>query len=118
MYMIFFVLHDPTCSDPVMSAWEDAGVGGVTIFPSTGMVRMRKKAAWRDDLPLIPSLLDFKDHLENLNRTLVTVVNDDDMVDKIVQVTEEIVGKLNQPETGLLIVLPVARAYGLNRVDG
>ena len=115
MYMIFFVLHDPACCDQVMTAWEETGVGGVTIFPSTGMERMRSKGAWRDDLPLIPSLMDFKNHVESLNRTLVTVVRDEEIVDKIVQVTQEIVGDLSQPETGLLIVLPVARAYGLSR---
>ncbi len=117
MYMILFVLHDPACLDAVLNAWDSAGVSGITILPSTGLARFRAKGAWRDDLPLIPSLEDFREHTENLNRTLITIVKDDEMVDKVVAATESVVGDLDLPNTGILAVLPLERAYGLNRRD-
>ncbi|GIV65875.1 MAG: hypothetical protein AB1457_11380 [Chloroflexota bacterium] len=116
MYMIFFVLHNPELLEQVLNAWEEAGVGGVTIFPSTGLARIRAKGAWRDDLPIFPSLEDFQEHLQNLNRTLVTIVEDDDMVDQVVAATQRVTGDLNLPNTGILSVLPVIRSYGLNRI--
>jgi len=118
MYMILFVLHDPECLDAVLNAWDSAGVGGITILPSTGLARFRAKGAWRDDLPLIPSLEDFHEHIENLNRTLITIVKDDEMVDKVVAATESVVGDLDLPNTGILAVMPLARTFGLNRKNG
>ena len=37
------------------------------------------------------------------------------MVDLVVEATEKIVGDLDAPNTGILVVLPVVQAYGLNR---
>ncbi len=112
MYLILFILHDPEKLEQVLTAWEDAGVGGITILASTGLGRMKMNSALRDDLPLIPSLHDIISHEENLNRTLLTMVNGEAMVDKVVAVTEEITGQLALPNTGVLAVLPVARLYG------
>ncbi len=114
--MILFVLDNPELLEQVLNAWEDAGVGGVTILPSTGLARIRAKGAWRDDLPLFPSLEDFQEHLQNLNRTLITIVENDTMVDKVVAATQRVTGDLNLPNTGILSVLPVVRSYGLNRI--
>ncbi len=116
MYMIIFVLHNPDLLEDILNAWDDTGVGGVTILPSTGLARIREKGFWRDDLPLFPSLEDFQSRIQNLNRTLMTIVDDDQMVDKIVAATQQVTGDLNLPNTGILSVLPVLRTYGLNRI--
>lgn len=115
MYFILCVLHDYEHLEEVLDAWEEAGVGGVTILPSMGLKRYRDKAALRDDLPLIPGLDDLLERYENTNRTLFTVVKDEAMVDQVVAATESVTGDLNLPNTGILVVLPVARAYGLHR---
>ncbi len=117
MFLILFVLHDPDKLDDLLTAWEDSGVGGVTIFPSTGLRRHKTKSALRDDLPLIPSLEDIMEHMVNFNRTLLTLVKDQEMVDRILQATESVVGNLSTPNTGIMAVLPVAQIYGLNRID-
>jgi hypothetical protein len=36
-------------------------------------------------------------------------------VDKVVEVTQKIVGDLNDPNTGILCVIPLGKVYGLNR---
>ncbi len=117
MYMIIFVLHDPENLDAVLNAWDETGVSGITILPSTGLARFRAKGAWRDDLPLIPSLEDFQEHTEKLNRTLMTIVKDDEMVNRVAAATERVIGNLELPNTGILAVIPLARAFGLNRRD-
>jgi len=101
--------------DAVLQAWEDAGVSGVTILASTGLARYRDKPALRDDLPLIPSLEDILENYHATNRTLFTIVKSQEMVDLVVEATEKIVGDLDAPNTGILVVLPVVQAYGLNR---
>lgn len=115
MYFIIFVLHDPEKCDPLLSAWEDAGVRGATILHSTGLGRLRG-SEWMDDVPLFPSLEAFTEREEYFSRSIFTVVDSESMVDRLVDATKSVVGDLSQPDTGFLVVLPVARVYGMNKV--
>jgi hypothetical protein len=117
MFLILYVLHDPTRLNDVLTAWNDTGVSGITILPSTGLKRMQDFIGLREDIPLIPSLEDLVSHEEKLNRTLFTVVKSDEMVDKVLKATEDKIGDLDLPNTGILAVIPLARVYGLNRKD-
>jgi len=116
MFFILYVLNDINKCKEVVNAWESVGIKGLTILPSTGMGRL-KKSVLGDDIPLFPSLQDFFESDETLNRTLFTVTDDESLIDKIVEVTEKVVGDLNKHHTGILVVLPVLRAYGLHRVE-
>ena len=112
MKMILFVLNDPAKMLDLLDAWRQAGVSGATVLLSTGMGRLHQSAALRDDLPLMPSLSDFYAQSEELSRTIFTIAHDQ-LVDHIVAVTEQIVGDLNKPGTGILIVLPTDSVHGL-----
>ncbi|MBI3173018.1 MAG: hypothetical protein HYZ25_04825 [Chloroflexi bacterium] len=115
MYLVLFVLHDPDYLEEVLAAWEAEGVGGVTVLFSTGLGRIRQKSGIRDDIPLMPSLDDFYEAPESLSRTLFTTVSDHALVDALVTATRRVVGNLEDPDTGVLMVLPVAEAYGLQK---
>jgi len=118
MFMLFFVLDNPDDSQAVLSGWNEAGASGVTILRSTGLGRVYRHATFRDDLPLFPGLDDLFHQDETQNRTLITVVDDRNTVDKIIEATVKITGDLDLPNTGVLFVLPVLEAYGLNRKNG
>lgn len=114
MFLVLYVLHDETKLSEILTAWEDVGVGGVTVLASTGMGRINKFTALREDIPLIPSLsILLQDHDELLNRTLFTIVDGQEMVDRVVEATEKVAGKMIDHNTGILAVLPVAQVYGL-----
>lgn len=117
MYMIFFVLHDANWLKDVLDVWHNTGVSGITILPSTGLNRLQNSLAFRDDLPLMPSLDDLLQNEETMNRTLITIVRSTEMVDKVVAATEELVGDLNQPNNGILAVIQLAKVYGLDRKE-
>lgn len=114
-YMIFFVLHDISLMEDLLTAWDEAGVGGITILFSTGLARHRNGNGLRDDLPLIPSLEDLMERAQNSNRTFFTVVSNEEMMDRVIAATESVTGDLDLPNTGILMALPVARARGLHR---
>lgn len=114
MFLVLFVLNDPHQLEPVLDAWERAGVSGVTILHSSGLGRLRQNLL-RDDIPLIPSLGDLMEHSEDLHRTLFSVVEDLSLVDRLIDATKNVVGDLSLPGKGLLVVLPVTRAIGLIR---
>ena len=117
MFMILFVLHDPNRLNEVLTAWNEAGVSGVTILGSTGLKRLQETANLQEDIPLIPSIEDLLEQKENLNRTLFTIVQNNDMADKVLNATQSLIGDLNLPNTGILAVIPLARVYGLDRKD-
>lgn len=118
MYLILLVLNDPDKLEDLLIAWEESGIQGATVLFSTGLGRIRQLEGWRDDMPLIPALRDFYDIPENMNRTVFTVAKDEAQVDKVVTATKGVIGELDEQESGLLLILPVARAYGVNKRMG
>jgi len=115
MKLILFVLHDPEKLKELLDAWKVAGVSGATVLFSTGMGRIHQSPALRDDLPLMPSLEDFLPSPERLSRTVFTVIEDEEIVKKVIAATQEVVGDLNEPDRGLLIVLPAEQVFGLRK---
>lgn len=115
MYLILLVIDDPDQLEDLLIAWEEVGVPSATVLFSTGMGRIRKLGGWRDDMPLIPSLRDFYEVPENMNRTIFTIVQDEAQIDAVVTATKKVVGEIDEQGTGLLLVLPVIRAYGVNK---
>lgn len=113
MFLVLFVLNNPDLLNDVLTAWEEAGVSGVTVIPSTGLGRIRQKNGVREDVPLMPALEDFYRPTSDVNYTLFSVIETKALVQKVVQTTEQTVGGLDQPRNGILIVLPVAQAYGV-----
>ena len=111
--MVLLVLDEVDQCSPVLDAWEAAGVPGITILESTGLGRVRK-SGFRDDLPLLPSIADLLKTREERHRTLFTVVDSEEMVDRLIKITQQITGGLDAPNRGVLFVLPVSRAIGLN----
>ena len=116
-YLVLLVLHDLTRLDNILSAWEKTGVSGITVIPTTGIGRIREKFALRDDMPLIPSLDDLllESREELQNRTLFSIVENEELVDRLITATEAVLGDMYQPHTGIIAVLPLARVHGLNR---
>jgi nitrogen regulatory protein PII len=113
-YLVVLVLDDPDMCSCILEAWEQIGVTGVTILESSGLGRLRRKAI-RDDLPLLPSLRDVFSSQEVPHRTLFSVVDNQEKVDKMVDAVQGQIGDLNQPNTGLMFVTPVLQAYGLGK---
>ena len=113
-YLVVLIVNDIDDCPDILDAWEEAGVLGITIFASTGLGRVRR-AGLRDDLPLMPSLEDLFSGEEEQSRTLMSVVDSQEMVDKMVAIAQQIIGDLEDPHTGFLFVVPVLQAYGLGK---
>ncbi|HEY63001.1 MAG TPA: hypothetical protein G4O02_00360 [Caldilineae bacterium] len=112
-YLLVFVLDNLEQCPDVLKAWEAAGASGVTILESTGLGRLRR--AVRDDLPLLPSLRDLLASRELHHRTLFTVVEDEETLDRIIAATEQLIGDFSRQHTGLLFVVPVVRVIGMKK---
>jgi nitrogen regulatory protein P-II 1 len=115
MFLVLYVLNEAELTEQIIDSWEEAGVSGITILPSSGLGRTRRGIKLRDDIPLIPSLKDFLEPEETFSWTIFSVVSDESLVDRLIDTTTKIVGDLSRPGTGLLAVIPVVRALGLEK---
>lgn len=113
-FLVVTIVDDPGNCPTILDAWEALGVSGVTILESSGLGHLRK-LGMREDMPLLPSLSDFLQQDEIPHRTLLSVVKDQEMVDKMIKAVQDIAGDLDQPNSGFLFVVPVLQAIGLNR---
>lgn len=116
-YLVLLVLDDVEQVTDICDAWETTGVGGITIIETTGLGRLRYKQGYRDDMPLMPSIRALLQGREEHHRTLFSVVEGEEMVDRLIAATESILGDLNLPHSGIIVALPVHRAVGLHRRD-
>lgn len=112
MLQLWLVLDNPALLNDVLEAWADIGVRGITILESTGVHRVRSRTSTHD----APFMLGFSRLLRTDqvgHNTLFAVVPSMELVEQLVEATEEIVGDLSQPNTGVLFAVPVAAAWGL-----
>ena len=110
MYMLIMVLDNVSHLNEVLAAWEGAGVRGVTILESTGLhrvlLRHRPEAAYAGFSRIFGNT-------SAGHNTLFAVVDSMTVIEAAVAATEKIVGKLDDPHTGIMFALPVARVWGL-----
>jgi nitrogen regulatory protein PII len=111
-YMVLLIIDDLNRYPDVLAAWDSEKVPGITVLESTGMGRLRQESI-RDDIPMMPSLTDLFRPREHRHRTVFSVVEGEEKVDQLIEITEAILGDLDKPDSGVLFVLPVARVVGL-----
>ena len=108
---VFLVLHDIDRLPALLEAWSAAGIPGATVLESAGMHYLRT-SRYRDDLPLIPSMDALLRGTADSNRTCFAIIEEDDL-EALIAATEQALGPLDKPDTGILFVLPVLRVVGL-----
>jgi nitrogen regulatory protein PII len=111
MYMVMFVLDDPSRLDEVLNAWEAAGIGGATIIESTGI--NRRKQAKLVGTSLMAGINRLMTSDEESHYTLFTIVPDESVVTRCLEAAQAVVGDLNKANTGILAAWPLSVVKGL-----
>ncbi|MBN1537366.1 MAG: hypothetical protein JW908_11585 [Anaerolineales bacterium] len=111
MYMLMFVLDDPGRLDALLEAWEKAGIQGATIIESTGIHRRRRQ--------ILPMRYMFQPtgNVEESHFTLFVIVENEAVVQACLQATENLVGNLNEPNTGVFAAWPLSVVKGVPPVQ-
>ncbi len=110
-YMALFILDDPAVLDAVLKAWVDGGIRGATIMESTGLYRRQRK--------MIPMryLYSSPDADEKENVAMFALVESKEAAERCLELTESVVGDLNNPHTGVFAAWPLGLVKGLSRPD-
>lgn len=111
------ILITPLITDvhDVTEAWEKLGVPGVTIIESHGLRRLQEHSRGMELLPGMMSLFEIMRDQERNSLTLFSVVNAP-LVDAMAEAAQRILGDLNRQDNGIMFVLSVERAIGLDRL--
>ena len=106
MLMIFCVLDNPDVLEDVIAAWEKIDVTGVTIVDSTGLGRLR-----REQIPL--RYFFNTQRIEEGHLTLFVIVPDESKARACLQAVEQVMGDLDQPNSGVFAAWPLAIVKGV-----
>lgn len=108
MKLLVFILNDEEYLEEVLQAYVEAGVTGATIIDSEGMGRFLTY-----EVPLFAGFKEFMKGNKPYNKTILSVIRNEDTIERVKALVDEIVGELENPGTGIMFTLPVDWAAGL-----
>ena len=107
------VLDDPNQLDPVLEAWENIGVSGVTIVESTGI--NRRKQARLVGTTFMAGINRLTSSEQESHYTLFTIVMGEETVQDCLAAAEQIIGDLESPNSGVIAAWPLTLVKGVPR---
>lgn len=112
-HLLIVILDKPSQLPELLEAWHEINVPGSTVLQSAGGYLARN---WLQQMGLgrMGELFGAEDVRR---KTVLTVVEDDDLLERAIIEAERVVGDFYQPRTGLLFVVPVSRALGILRPE-
>jgi nitrogen regulatory protein PII len=106
--LVVFVLNREELLEQVLEAYVEAGITGATIIDSEGMGRFLTY-----EVPLFADFKEFMKGNKPYNKTIMSVVQDEEAIPRLREILDEVCGGLSSPGTGILFSLPVDFAVGL-----
>lgn len=112
MKLLVFILNDEEKLEEVLEAYVEAGVSGATLLDSEGMGRFLTY-----EVPLFAGFKEFMKGNRPYNKTILSVIRDERVIDRLKPLIDRIVGGLENPGTGIMFTVPVDWAAGLVREE-
>lgn len=112
MHALFLVLNKTECLEDILHGLMDIGVKGATILDSQGM---GSKILSNDSSSsnLFGTLKTAFDREHPYNKTVFTVIEDEELLHKAMKTIKEISGGLSEPGEGLMFTIPVGHVMGM-----
>jgi nitrogen regulatory protein PII len=112
MKLLVFILNKEEVLDEALEAFVEAGMPGATILDSEGLGYYLAY-----EVPLFAGFKEFMKGNKPYNKTILSVVKDDQAVQRLVPILDEVIGGFDKPGTGVIFTLPVEWGLGFDRLD-
>lgn len=112
MYMLMYVSSDTEQATDVLNIWVKQGISGITILESSGMQHMLNHGI-RDDVGILFSLNSLLRSQEVHHRTLLSAIQNEATLNRVIEATTEYVGEWSKSNVGVLFAWPLSHAYGM-----
>ena len=110
MFLFIVVLYSETHVKEVLERFVDIDVRGATVINSQGMGTILS-----EEIPIFSSLryvLSGEERRTN-NFTIFSAIKTEKTLQEAIDIVFDVVKDINRPGTGIMIVLPVLKIYGL-----
>ncbi len=108
MKLFVFVLNNEEFLEEVIQAYIEGGVTGATILDSEGMGRFLTY-----NIPLFAGFKEFMKGNRPYNKTILSVVKNQEIIDSVKTLVESIIGSLEIPGNGIMFSIDVDWVSGL-----
>jgi hypothetical protein len=110
MYLLIIVLYNEKYVKEILRKFVEIGVRGATLIRSQGMASLLS-----DEVPIFSSLRHMFEETEGLgeNYTIFSAIKTEETLNKATEAVLKIVKDIDKPGTGVMIVQPVLKIYGL-----
>ncbi|MGD9201477.1 MAG: P-II family nitrogen regulator [Chitinispirillia bacterium] len=109
MKLVVIFLNRIEFLEDLLSAFLEIGVSGATVIDSMGMGRIVSH-----NIPIFAGLQESFAGSSPRNKMIFSVVKSE-MVPIIADVVQDICGRFDEPDSGIIISLPVESVYGLKQ---
>lgn len=114
MNVLFIVLNKTEYLDDILDKFVEIGVRGATIMDSQGMGSALVDTRNVNE-PFFGVLRNLLDDSKPYNKTIFTVIKDEELLDEAVSVVKEVVQDIYEPGVGMMFTLPLGNVYGMDR---
>lgn len=111
MKLLFFVLEQNDKLDDVLVSLTDHGIVGATVLEGKGMMKLLAEHD-EGEVPVFGAIRHYLNP-DRVKRTLIFMGIQDEQLEIAVQAIEDVVGNLNEKDTGVIFSVPVDFAKGL-----
>jgi nitrogen regulatory protein P-II 1 len=111
MKLLVFILNDEQYLEEILEAYVEAGISRATILDSEGMGRFLTY-----EVPLFADFKDFMKGNKPYNKTILSLIEDNALLDQLVPLIEKTIGSLEKAGTGLMFTLPVDWVHGISKI--
>ena len=108
MKLFIFVLNNEEYLEEVIQAYIESGITGATILDSEGMGRFLTY-----NIPLFAGFKEFMKGNRPYNKTILSVVKNQAIIDQVKILVESIIGPLKDRGNGIMFSLDISWASGL-----
>jgi nitrogen regulatory protein P-II 1 len=108
MYLLICVVNNTASVNEIVGGLVRIGVTGATVIDSHGTAEIAAA-----QVPVFAGFRHLVQSTRQPNRTLFSVIKDDETLDRAMAVVENVVGSLEGSATGIMFAIPVTRVVGL-----
>jgi len=106
MKLLVFILNKTEKLDRLLKELANAHLTGATVFNSSGMASQLSKTNDESLSSIFGSLRHLLKDNQKENKTIMMVVKEERIPD-IERIINEVVGNINEPNTGILFTVPI-----------
>ncbi|SFH56224.1 hypothetical protein SAMN05192551_101529 [Tindallia magadiensis] len=110
MRLLIAIINNPANVFYILDEFYQEGIKGSTVLDSMGMAHIMAH-----HVPFFAKFTE-EDQEPGQNKTIFVLIRSDEERERVIGAIERIVGDLNQPDTGVVLTIPVEFCKGAGQI--